>query len=120
MSRHAADGRFLPGSRPAVPFAIPADSPLATGWRAVAVGLLEKHGLQDVLDLISAYAELRCRAEPDNCTAEEEAAQSGWFTWRAAAQRRIEAVDIPRGPGRPRLDSDVDESLETPRRKVAS
>jgi len=36
------------------------------------------------------------------------------------AERRIEAVEIPRGPGRPRLDSNVDESLEAPRRKVAS
>jgi hypothetical protein len=89
------------------PFSIPSDSPLARGWGRTVAELLERHGVHEVLDVLSAYAELRCRHEPDNCSNAEEAAQGGWFswlTWRAAAQRRIEAVEIPRGPGRPRLD----------------
>ena len=86
------------------PFSIPSDSPLARGWRRTVAELLERHGVHELLDVLSAYAELRCRHEPDDCSLAEEAAQGGWFTWRAAAQRRIEAVEIPRGPGRPRLD----------------
>ena len=45
---------------------IPPDSPLARGWRAAVVFALNRHGLHAVLDTLAAYAELRCRAEPDN------------------------------------------------------
>jgi hypothetical protein len=86
------------------PFSIPCDSPLARGWRRTVAELLERHGVHELLDVLSAYAELRCRHEPDDCSTTEETAQGGWYTWRAAAQRRIEAIEIPRGPGRPRLD----------------
>ena len=86
------------------PFQIPADSPLATGWRSVVVGFLEDHGIQDVIDLVSAYAELRCRADPDNCSNAEESAQG---YWALAAKRRIEENAEPVGPGRPRIESEV-------------
>ena len=74
---------------------IPRNSPLATGWRASLAKALNDHGLQEVLDAISAYAELRCRHEQD------------WYGWMAApSKRRIEDVEelTPRGPGRPRLE----------------
>ena len=133
---------------PSVPLPIPTGSPLRTGWRATLVALLEEHGLVDVLDTVSAFAELAVRREPD--TAEDPLDRGsvptsellpGRFERRTSALtddhrgpfalvsrrrvadpalRRIEAIEIPRGPGRPRLDSNVDESLETPRRKVAS
>jgi len=48
---------------------IPRNSPLAVGWRAALVALLEEHGLVDVLDTVSAFAELAVRREPD--TAED-------------------------------------------------
>jgi hypothetical protein len=40
---------------------IPAHSPLATGWRAELAALILAHGLANVLDAVSAYAELRAR-----------------------------------------------------------
>jgi hypothetical protein len=40
---------------------IPASSPLATGWRAELCALILAHGRADVLDAVSAYAELRAR-----------------------------------------------------------
>ena len=98
------------------PFSIPSDSPLARGWRRSVAELLERHGLHELLDVLSAYAELRCRHEPDNCSTAEEAAQGGWYswcTWRQAAKRRIDSIEMPadrrqalgqRGPGRPRLE----------------
>ena len=44
---------------------IPPDSPLATGWRADAVTWLLEHGVPEMLDVISAFAELSQRREPD-------------------------------------------------------
>ena len=44
---------------------IPPDSPLATGWRAEAVRWLLDHGVPEMLDVISAFAELSRRREPD-------------------------------------------------------
>src|SRR5262249_9508162 len=44
---------------------VPRNSPLAKGWRAALVAMLAEHGLVDVLDTVSAFAELACRAEPD-------------------------------------------------------
>jgi hypothetical protein len=40
---------------------IPAYSPLATGWRAELTALILAHGLSNVLDAVSAFAELRAR-----------------------------------------------------------
>src|SRR5262245_2509055 len=51
------------------PPSVPPGSPLATGWRARLVAMLEEHGLVDVLDTVSAFAELAVRREPD--TAED-------------------------------------------------
>src|SRR5262245_10763416 len=99
-------GHFLPGNPTFSPVAprssavsavadIPRKSPLATGWRAALAQALEQHGLHEVLDAISAYAELRNRHERD------------WYNFMAApSQRRIEDVAelTPRGPGRPRLE----------------
>jgi hypothetical protein len=51
------------------PPSVPRGSPLATGWRAHLVAMLEAHGLVDVLDTVSAFAELAVRREPD--TAED-------------------------------------------------
>jgi hypothetical protein len=45
--------------------AIPADSPLAVGWRAAAVDLLLRHGILEMLDVVSAYAEWCMDLEPD-------------------------------------------------------
>jgi hypothetical protein len=120
------------------PPSVPRGSPLATGWRAHLVAMLQEHGLVDVLDTVSAFAELAVRREPD--TAEEPLDKHrsvplhellpGWFRGqkgyrsrislaeshrgpfaavsarRAAdpAVRRIESVEEPRGPGRPRLE----------------
>jgi hypothetical protein len=83
---------------------IPADSPLSTGWRLLAVQLLEQHGVHELLDVLAAYAELRCRHDPDDCSGAAEAAAGGWYRLREPAQRRIEAVEVPRGPGRPRRE----------------
>ena len=88
-----------------VPFSIPRESPLARGWRAAVVFALERHGVHQVMDAIAAYAELRCRHEPDNCSPAEEAAQGGWYRYQAAALRRIEAIEIPENKrGRPKLE----------------
>jgi hypothetical protein len=87
---------------PSVP--IPPGSPLATGWRLKAVELLERHGVHEMLDVLAAYAELRCRHEPDDCSGAAEAAAGSWYRLREPAQRRIDALAIPRGPGRPRLE----------------
>jgi hypothetical protein len=40
---------------------IPAYSPLATSWRAELAALILAHGLSNVLDAVSAFAELRAR-----------------------------------------------------------
>ena len=40
---------------------IPIHSPLATGWRAELTALILTHGLANVLDAVSAFAELRAR-----------------------------------------------------------
>jgi hypothetical protein len=45
---------------------IPPGSPLAIGWRAQAVALVARHGLIEMMDVISAYAELCVRQEPDS------------------------------------------------------
>ena len=80
------------GSRsPSVPFTIPADSPLATGWRSTLAELLVRHGLAEVMHVISAYAELRVRHEPDDCSMAEEMAQGKWY--RRPAQRQIDAKE---------------------------
>ena len=113
---------------------IPRNSPLATGWRAKLVAMLEEHGLVDVLDTVSAFAELAVRREPD--AAEDPLDKRsvplhqllpGWFHQKKGrptlndghrgpfaavsarrvadpALRRIEAIEQPRGPGRPRLE----------------
>src|SRR5262249_41086510 len=95
------------------PFTVPPDSPLPSGWRAAIADALDRYGVHDVMDAISAYAELRCRHEPDNCSAAEESAQGGWY--RSApgfrkiagpAQRRIEENALPGLPGRPRKQDD--------------
>jgi hypothetical protein len=44
---------------------IPPGSPLAIGWRADVAALLMRHGLAEMMDVISAYAELCVRQEPD-------------------------------------------------------
>jgi hypothetical protein len=44
---------------------IPPGSPLAIGWRAEAIALIARHGLIEMMDVISAYAELCVRQEPD-------------------------------------------------------
>src|SRR5262249_22640823 len=44
---------------------IPPGSPLAIGWRADVAALLIRHGLIEMMDVISAYAELCVRQEPD-------------------------------------------------------
>jgi len=73
-----------------VPFTVPPGTPLAVGWRFQAVLLLEQHGLAELLDVLAAYAELRCQHEPDDCSAAEEAAQGGWCRIAQPAVRRIE------------------------------
>jgi hypothetical protein len=42
---------------------IPESSPLATGWRAELSALILAHGLANVLDAVSAFAELRARRD---------------------------------------------------------
>src|SRR5262245_5536360 len=83
---------------PSVPFTIPANSPLATGWRPTLAELLMRHERPDVLDALAAFAELRCRHEPDR-------AEDPWVA--APAVRRIEAVaGNPTSRGRcPRLSA---------------
>jgi hypothetical protein len=44
-------------------FSVPKDSPLSVGWRARLVATIARQGLAAVQDVISAYAELRFRAE---------------------------------------------------------
>jgi hypothetical protein len=83
---------------------IPPDSPLATGWRAHAVRWLEQHGIGEMLDLLAAYTELRCRLEPDDCGLAAEAEAGSWARLSEPAQRRIAANEPPRGPGAPRQD----------------
>ena len=74
---------------PSVPFTIPPDSPLATGWRATLAELLLRHDVQDVLDAVAAFAELRCRQEPDT--------DKGWRDMADPAVRRIEAQSEQQG-----------------------
>ena len=96
-----------------VSFSIPPESPLAQGWRAAVVFALKRHGLHAVLDTIAAFAELRSRAAPDNPRQRQRGhradrtCRSDLNSWLAAtfpARRRIEENEIPRGPGRPRLE----------------
>jgi hypothetical protein len=82
-------GSIMDAQSPSVP--IPSGSPLATGWRAMVAALLEQHGVAELLDVLAAYAELRCLHEPDNCSAAEEAAQGGWYRIADPAVRRIKA-----------------------------
>jgi hypothetical protein len=65
---------------------IPASSPVATGWRAELCALILAHGLANVLDTVSAYAELRAR---------HVEGQTGLFD-------RVEAKEIAR-PTRSRI-----------------
>ena len=85
--------------------AIPAGSPLATGWRATLVALLEEHGLVDVLDTVSAFAELAVRREPD--TAEDPLDKRsvplhqllpGWFQRHGNHRGRISMKEDHRSP----------------------
>ena len=83
---------------------------MAVGWRAVLADILERHGLHATLDAISAYAELRCRHDPDRCGLKDEMAAGNWAAWMAAkqpAQRRIDVLDLPlpdaKRAGRPRI-----------------
>ena len=113
-----------------LPFTIPPGSPLASGWRFQLVLSLEQNGVQDVIDTIAAYAELRCRLEPCNCSLEEEAAQGNWVrkpgqpklygaeTWQRRHRtpwhvqqepvlRRLEINPEPKNPGgRPRKEEE--------------
>jgi hypothetical protein len=95
-------GSIMEAQSPSVP--IPPGSPLATGWRAIVAALLEQHGVAEMLDVLAAYAELRCRHEPDDCSDAAEAVAGSWYRLREPAQRRIDACAVPRGPGRPRLE----------------
>jgi hypothetical protein len=56
----------------------------------MVAALLEQHGVAELLDVLAAYAELRCQHEPDNCSAAEEAAQGGWYRIADPARRRID------------------------------
>jgi hypothetical protein len=80
---------------PSVPFTIPPDSPLATGWRATLAELLLRHDVQDVLDAVAAFAELRCRQEPDT--------DKGWRDAADPAVRRIETQAEQQGNQKPAL-----------------
>jgi hypothetical protein len=68
---------------------MPPDSPLAVGWRAALTELLLRHDVQDVLDAVTAFAELRCRQEPDT--------DKGWRDAADPAVRRIEAQSEQQG-----------------------
>jgi hypothetical protein len=90
---------------PSVPLAIPAGSPLRTGWRATLVALLQEHGLVDVLDTVSAFAELAVRREPD--TAEDPLDKRsvplhqllpGWFQRHGKHRGRISMKEDHRSP----------------------
>ena len=43
---------------------IPADSPLAQGWRSTVVELIRQHGIHELFDTLAAYAELVHRRDP--------------------------------------------------------
>src|SRR5262249_49813873 len=82
---------MTPPRSASVPFTVPPSSPLAVGWRAQLAALLERHGLAELLDVLAAYAELRCQHEPDDCSAAEEAAQGGGCRLAQPAVRRVES-----------------------------
>jgi hypothetical protein len=44
---------------------IPPGSPLAIGWRADVAALLIRHGLAEMMEVLTAFAELCRRREPD-------------------------------------------------------
>src|SRR5262249_36938045 len=44
---------------------IPPGSPLAIGWRADVAALLMRHGLAEMMEVLTAFAELCRRREPD-------------------------------------------------------
>jgi hypothetical protein len=55
----------------------------------MVAAVLEQHGVAEMLDVLAAYAELRCQHEPGNCSAAEEEAQGGWCRIADPAVRRI-------------------------------
>jgi hypothetical protein len=85
---------------------IPPGSPFAIGWRAHLAAMILQNGLADVVDAVSAFSELCCDADPDDCSARAELQAGNWVLWATPARRRIEACAIPRGPGRPRKEND--------------
>jgi len=82
---------------------IPTHSPLATGWRAELAALILAHGLANVLDAVSAYAELRSRHVEgqfglfDRLEAREIAAPARRHISRKAERLRAEARADGRG-----------------------
>ena len=89
-----------------VPLPIPSGSPLRTGWRATLVALLQEHGLVDVLDTVSAFAELAVRREPDTAEDPLDGQRSvplhqllpGWFQHHGNHRRRISMKEDHRSP----------------------
>ena len=84
---------------------IPAHSPLATGWRAELTALILAHGLANVMDAVSAYAELRSRRAEgqtglfDRVEARDIAAPARRHISRKTERLRAE----PRAEGRGRI-----------------
>jgi hypothetical protein len=86
------------------PLSVPRNSPLGKGWRRKLVAMLEEHGLVDVLDTVSAFAELAVRREPD--TAEDpldgrsvplHELLPGWFHGCKGYRSRISLAEHHRG-----------------------
>jgi len=85
---------------------IPPGSPFSAGWRAQLAAMLLTYGLADVMDAVSAFSELCCQHDPDDCSRQAELEAGNWVLAAQPAQRRIEACAVPRGPGRPRKEDD--------------
>jgi hypothetical protein len=66
----------------------------------------ESHGLADVMDAVSAFSELCCDADPDDCSRQAELDAGNWALWATPAQCRMEACAVPRGSGRPRKEEE--------------